>query len=121
MKEEFTCKNNQVEYAQRLKALGYRVSLGETEERTSAYDTGTVYQVYIHDTLKWSPSTLIFYRHVGDEKEYLSGIDSNGFLFSNDEEKAIVTDYDNSFLDRFVLNDLGIKYKLCGGNLLPNR
>ena len=33
MKEEFTYKSNQVEYAQKLKSLGYRVSLGETEER----------------------------------------------------------------------------------------
>lgn len=119
MKEEFTYKSDQVEYAQKLKSLGYRVSLGETEERISAYDTGTVYQVYVHDTLKWSPSTLIFYKIVGDKKEYLSGIDSNGFLFSSDQEKAIVTEYDNSFLDRFALEDLGIEYAISSGVLLP--
>lgn len=119
MMEEFRYKNDQIEYAQKLKSLGYKVSLGESEERVSAYDTETVYYVYANDTLKHSPSTLIFYKIVGDKKEYLSGIDSDGFIFSSDKAKAIVTEYDDSFLDRFVLNDLGIEYKICGGDLLP--
>lgn len=101
----FRYKSERDNYIKELDRLGYEYELFEYEDRINAYETETQYVVKIKGQLKTTDALIYYYKDTDNGREYLSGFNYNGCIFTKDYSKALKEVYDSQIINQFELKD----------------